>query len=396
MSFERMRWSWRAAALGALWLWAGRAEALDPGLYAAFDTSMGSVTCRLDYVRAPRTVAHFVGLAEGSRAWIDPIANRVRQAPFYDGLIFHRVINNFMIQGGSPAGTGTDGPGYAFRDEFHPDLRHDGPGVLSMANSGWHSNGSQFFITLAATPWLNDVHSVFGRVVDGQNVVTAIGAVAVDANSKPLENVTLNAVRILRVGAEAEAFDPSAHGLPEVRTVPVAFGASPAELSFDGHAYSTYHLFGSHTLATWVREDLGMTLDTVEARLVQSVDTAARATFFAMARVDYPAPLFTPPSVDGTTYLFDMPAYGDQLELHFAGGGVGTYRFINELYPPGTITGYTWIQEPYRGRLSVSFSELLPMTFDLDFQTAHSGRYTCRVYATTPFDIVGTFTRTAP
>ncbi len=131
----------------------------DKDYRATIKTSRGQIELRLHADKAPRTVNNFVALAEDG---------------YYDGLVFHRVIDDFMVQTGDPTGTGRGGPGYTFEDEFHPDLRHDGPGVLSMANAGANSNGSQFFITHVATPWLNDKHSVFGRVTSGQDVVDAI------------------------------------------------------------------------------------------------------------------------------------------------------------------------------------------------------------------------------
>lgn len=180
------------------------------GLYAQFTTSLGEFWCRLDFEKAPRTVANFVGLAEGTRAWMDFQQPGLRQRPFYDGIIFHRVIPGFMNQAGSRNGLGNDGPGYQFADEFHPALRHDRPGILSMANSGPNSNGSQFFITVAPTPWLDDRHTVFGEVVLGYEVVTNINLRAGTPGGAPKEIVTLQAVRIRRVGAAAQAFDPAA------------------------------------------------------------------------------------------------------------------------------------------------------------------------------------------
>jgi peptidylprolyl isomerase len=173
------------------WLFAQeRIEGLSEGLYAELDTSRGMILLSLEYKRVPMTVTNFVGLSEGSIDFENRGASR-----FYDGLVFHRVIEDFMIQGGDPLGNGRGGPGYTFPDEIHSELRHDGPGTLSMANSGPNSNGSQFFITHKATPWLDGKHTVFGRVVRGQDVVNAIQ-----------QGDRIRRVRIIRVGGEADAF----------------------------------------------------------------------------------------------------------------------------------------------------------------------------------------------
>jgi peptidylprolyl isomerase len=181
----------------------------EPGMYAVFDTSMGNIVCRLYFEKVPVTVANFVGLSTGEKEWRDPATGEMVTRPFYDGLKFHRVIKDFMIQGGCPLGNGRGGPGYTFSDEFDPSLRHDKPGVLSMANSGPGTNGSQFFITHVPTPWLDDKHSIFGQVVVGQDVVNAMAEVPMKGaqNSLPVEDIILEHVEIVRTGEKAEAFD---------------------------------------------------------------------------------------------------------------------------------------------------------------------------------------------
>jgi peptidyl-prolyl cis-trans isomerase A (cyclophilin A) len=172
--------------------------ALAPGLYARFDTSEGQFVIRLYEELAPKTVQNFVGLAEGTTEWKDA-RGQSQQSRFYDKLIFHRVIDGFMIQGGCPLGTGTGGPGYRFADEFHPSLRHDKAGILSMANAGPNTNGSQFFITLGPTPHLDNRHSVFGEVVEGMETVKAIGRTPTGPRDRPTKDVLIKGVTIERV-----------------------------------------------------------------------------------------------------------------------------------------------------------------------------------------------------
>jgi len=168
-------------------------------LQAHFTTSEGNFTIRLFDAEVPKTVANFVGLAEGTKEFVDPKTGQRVTRPFYDGLIFHRVIENFMIQGGDPLGTGTGGPGFRFEDEFHPSLRHNKPGLLSMANAGPNTNGSQFFITLVPTPWLDNKHSIFGEVVAGMDVIEKIGATkTVKPNDRPVTPITIASVTIER------------------------------------------------------------------------------------------------------------------------------------------------------------------------------------------------------
>lgn len=165
---------------------------------AMFETTKGSFTIRLMPEHAPKTVSNFVALATGSREWTDPRDGQKKTGPLYDGTIFHRVIADFMIQGGDPAGTGTGGPGYRFEDECPPGgPSFDRSGLLAMANAGPNTNGSQFFVTVAATPWLTGKHTIFGEVTDGYEVVEAISKVATGPQDHPRPDVVLERVQIL-------------------------------------------------------------------------------------------------------------------------------------------------------------------------------------------------------
>jgi peptidyl-prolyl cis-trans isomerase A (cyclophilin A) len=165
---------------------------------ATLHTTLGDIKINLFQDQAPKTVRNFVGLADGSKEWTHPKTNSKANEPLYDGTIFHRVIPGFMIQGGDPLGTGTGGPGYRFEDEFHGELTFDRPYLLAMANSGPGTNGSQFFITVAPTAWLNRKHSIFGEVADqeSRDIVDAIAAVPTGGQDRPKENVVINSVTI--------------------------------------------------------------------------------------------------------------------------------------------------------------------------------------------------------
>ena len=166
-------------------------------LYAHFTTSEGAFTARLFDAEVPVTVSNFTGLADGSKEWTDPRTGHKTNARYFDGTIFHRVIEGFMIQGGDPMGQGIGGPGYTFADEFSPKLRHDRPGLLSMANRGPNTNGGQFFITLAATPWLDDKHSIFGEVTEGLDIVQKIGRTPTSKpGDRPVKPITIESVTI--------------------------------------------------------------------------------------------------------------------------------------------------------------------------------------------------------
>src|ERR1700732_3533117 len=177
----------------------GEKMARAAGTYAIFETSQGNSVIRLLEKEAPKTVENFLGLAEGTKEYTDAKTGKKSKGNFYDGLTFHRVIPQFMIQGGCPLGTGTGDPGYRFADEFHPSLRHDKAGKLSMANAGPNTNGSQFFITVAPTPWLDNKHAIFGEVVEGLDLAIKISELPRGANDKPKEPVIVKSLRIERV-----------------------------------------------------------------------------------------------------------------------------------------------------------------------------------------------------
>lgn len=198
---------------------------LEDGMYAQFETTQGEFTVQLHHDKAPLSVSNFVALAEGEHPLVD---EEFKDKPYYDGIIFHRVIENFMIQTGDPQGTGQGGPGYKFPDEVETGLAHDSKGILSMANAGPNTNGSQFFITLAPTPHLDGKHSVFGKIVKGQEVIDSIGTVETEKADKPVDDVVINKVNIIRKGSEAknfkatEVFDVESKAIEEKRKEAIA------------------------------------------------------------------------------------------------------------------------------------------------------------------------------
>ncbi|PCJ98279.1 MAG: peptidylprolyl isomerase [Flavobacteriaceae bacterium] len=182
----------------------GQYADLGDGIFAGIQTTKGNIILKLEHEKTPLTVANFVSLAEGDNAFV---SDEFKGKKYYDGLIFHRVMKDFMIQGGDPLANGTGGPGYKFKNEFHDSLVHNRKGILSMANSGIDTNGSQFFITHKATPWLDNVHSVFGEVIAGMDVLDSIANVAVVGSNTPTVDMVMSKVEIIRNGKEAKKFD---------------------------------------------------------------------------------------------------------------------------------------------------------------------------------------------
>lgn len=352
------------------------------GLYATFHirraaASVGEFTCRLEFQKVPRTVASFVGLAEGSHSWLDLIGNRVASRPFFDGLSFHRVVAGFVIQGGSPNGQGTDGPGYTFPDEFDPTLRHSKAGILSMANSGLNSNGSQFFVTLAPTPHLDDLHNVFGEVVEGMNVVTSVQ-----------QGDLMERVVITRIGPAATAFDVQAHKVPVTTGAPVTLRAISGgfELEYERAANSESFLLTSDDLAGWrlLAEEGWQGPVATPLRLdITAATTGKPAGFFQLVRVQYPDPVYSPPSPAGRRVTL-TDGGGFTLTFSYTNASSGTYLFTQGATTSGPhpVSAYSWSQEAYRSRFVGNISGLqsggIPITqvnISLVFHSPTNGIY---------------------
>ena len=367
------------------------------GIYADFTTSMGSFTCRLDYTNAPRTSANFIGLATGERAWLDLTTGRARTNAFYDGLTFHRVIGGFMNQGGSRNGMGTDGPGYVITDEFSPALVFTNFGVLAMANSGSNSSGAQFFITVAPYTAGNNVYSIFGGVVSGSNVVYAINHVATDASDKPLTNVVMQQVTIRRVGAAAQTFNITAQGLPIVTNLPLTIAAATNQitLTFANRQYADNQLYSETGLAgPWTAKALGIEITAPVTNSVQQAEDAPQR-FYALAQVQYASSTFAPKNLYGRTLAVNLGAVGT-MTISFDSAGGGSYTFP-PYYPPGSVVGYSWTQQPYRGRLyPIYLSGIYPITYQLNFTNNTGGTANGTIYAPSPFNVVGPFSLTGP
>ena len=258
-----MRTLWRAVILLLLTCRLSASE-LPDGLYARLVTSMGTITLKLYYDQTPRTVANFVGLAEGTHPFIDFAQPNVVKRHFYDGLIFHRVVKGFVIQTGSPNGNGTDGPGYVIGHEIKAGLKHGKAGMLGAARtSAQNTYGAQFYLTLTNTPFLDNQYTVWGETVEGLDVVLAIGSVATGANDKPLTPVVLQTVEILRIGAAALAFDPEkvvpALPQPKTKEVTLVSKTNSLTLSWRTNSAAYYRVLYGTDFKSW--QDSGLFFD---------------------------------------------------------------------------------------------------------------------------------------
>lgn len=346
------------------------------------------------------TVANFVGLAEGTKTWMDDETGAVHQAPFYDGIIFHRVISDFMIQAGSRNQIGTDGPGYRFPDEISNGLLHDSAGILSMANSGLDSNGSQFFITVKGTPWLDGIHTVFGRVISGQDVVQAISSVATDDNNRPMEDVAIQTIDILRIGTDAAAFD-GADLLPIVqggRIDDVMLSDTGLEMTFEPAPFHAYHLRTSSDLSTWSVTNLIRYADSIpETESIIRGTNLTDRTFYALVELDYPGNQYPLESLAYRWIEFDIEA-----PQHLA-GLVVRYTFGMEYGntitlngdPFGEISGsyYEYLLYPNRSFLLVAGTQINRIDYRLDFDSPTSGTFSATMHSEPRENrITGTFT----
>lgn len=382
-----------------------RATPTDNGLYAKIQTSQGTFYAQLDYDKAPMTVANFVGLADGSRPWIDFNSGAISNAPFYDGLLIPRAEAGFVIQMGSPSNTLSGDAGYRFSDEFHPDLTHATAGILSMANSGPDTNGSQFFITLAATSFLDHKHAVFGNIVEGMDVVTAIGDL-------PNSSVTINQITILRIGSAATAFDPTNWGLPIARDIAIkelSVNTSPESvlLDFDRAAFTEFIVHHSSDLETWTQFNSASLTHLDEATPttldVTSVSTGETKQFYRAAAVAHD---MVPASVNGLTLSLNLISSDPDETLSLTitdepRSSVDYTNAIGSFLLNGTTSGgigaYLWTQSLERGQIIVALEAIGIFYFNLKFNSDGSGIFTADTSSGSsgPFPFYGTFTWSA-
>ncbi len=380
---------WRRLLPSIVWLWAFHAPAQTNGIFADFTTTRGVFTCQLSYSNSPIAVANFIGLATGQRAWLDPVTGQARTNAFYDGLIFHRVIAGFMIQGGAP--NGGDGPGYAFVDQFSPALNFNSPWMLAMANAGPDSNGSQFFVTVAPYTYGNSNYVILGRVVSGTNVVAAINHVATDANDKPLTNVVIQHVSIRREGAAAQAFDINAHGLAVVTNIPVELqqGNQSLSLVFSNRPYADNRWFSTTNFSQWTGNSLGIELATPGTNSLQlPLDSPEK--FFRFAQVQYPSSTFAPKRLYGKTLVLYYSQGRGTHTLNFDQSGGGTYKISST--SSGNLSYYIWYQNPYSGLFYPLSYAGITMTLQLTFTSATTGSFSGTAYSTISVAVTGTFT----
>ena len=363
----------------------------------------GTFTIQLEHTKAPATVANFIGLATGRKGWLDMTTGAIRYTPFYNGVIFHRVISGFVNQAGSRNGLGTDGPGYRFRDEIDPTLLHDALYVVSMANSGRSTNGSQFFVTAGPASHLNGIHTVFGRVTAGREVSDQINATPV-TNQRPNIPITIQSISVY--GPSLEGFNLEHPLLPKVfnaRPVLKRNGAAFA-LSADRLPYSDYFLFDSIDLTTWALRSQNYFHQTAP---LTDFDVTSLATgpqhFYRLARVDYSTaylPL-VPLSVGGKSFTFNVTSTTTGSSLNnsavinaSANGGTWTLQGGAS----GPLAAVTYTLDPYTPQLYLRWNSTANYGFDVEFiyslnyTSSTGGTLTGRSNVNNFQNVTGTFT----
>lgn len=345
---------------GAAW-----AAPTNVGMYATLQTTMGDVCFELYYTNAPQTVANFVSLAEGTRPWIDPRTSFVSTEPYYNGLTFHRVIDGFMIQGGSPKGDGTDGPGYTFQDEFDPALRHDRPGIVSMANSGPDSNGGQFFITVTNTTWLDDVHTVFGFVEEGMEVVSNIAAVATDTNDRPLVDITITNTFITRNGTNAQNFSATSQALPLVEALPL--GIEQLNLTMGTTTASYQYVYSSTNLRDWV-EGYSEYLPAADG-IRELIATGESREYFHANRVVYPEDK----NRTGSPVLHELVMTIGSDIFTITPDELNTGHVMVNAGTNSALTYWNWDPNPHRVQFIVNSDDYVPFGFNLYYTSPTNG-----------------------
>ena len=376
------------------------------GLFANIVTSSGTLRAELYPDEAPLAVSNFVGLVEGSQTAINPATGQLIKNDFYDGTVFHRVIPNSLIQAGSPTGKASDGPGYSFQDEFHPSRTFDSPFVLAMANSGPNSNGSQFFITVASAPEFNNVHTVFGGLVEGNAIATSISGVSTDQLERPLTPITIESITIDRVGEAANAFQPDLGGLPVASqiTPKIAKKGGSFQLDLDFEERTDYRLYISRDLQQWTSERVAFVTETAPQQTpfdLTNIVTGEDQGFFRLTTVKYPVVIFPPTALDGRTLDAAITSFGGFPQQTWIKYAIRDDRFAGVTLKNGTmgdVTNYSYtLNSPTRA--TAVFPSSLASTFSLvqlvlNFASATTGTFSAILPKAMPAGTLmsGTFT----
>ncbi len=376
------------------------------GLFADIVTSSGNLRVELYPNEAPLAVSNFVGLVEGSQKAINPATGKLIESGFYDGVVFHRVIQNSVIQAGSPTGIDSDGPGYSFQDEFHPSRTFDRPFVLAMANSGPNSNGSQFVITVASTPELNNAHTIFGGLIKGMAIATTISGVSTDQADRPLAPITIESITIDRVGDDALAFQPDLAGLPVVSQITpmIVKKGDRFELDLDFEERTDYRLFISRDLQKWTSERVAFASETTSAQQPFSLTNIIAKNnkgFFRLTQVHYPVIIFPPATIGGKTLDAAITTFSGLAQNTWIKYIIRDDRFARVTLKNGTmgdVTNYSYtLNSPTRA--TAVFPSSLASTFSLvqfilNFASASTGTFSAILpNASPPGSLMsGTFT----